>query len=236
MKKIAVLFLLLISLAGYAADAEKDADGFDAFAEERPEKLHDDVAPGDFRQISISGNARSIVIRPGSSENFAFYNGDLDLTHTYTVRCDGREETLDIAVTMENPDSGNHVLGSVLIEIPQKEFERVEVAGEFKQISLYAIDSEILVHANDSVVNLHLEAERLKHNIVLKGSESNAFRCVSVYFDRFPDNISMDLDLIQGGTINDPQDILKENGLKAGAGKPVISINDTKEINIYRVG
>ena len=35
------------------------------------------------------------------------------------------------------------------------------------------------------------------------------------------------------GTINDLQDILKENGLESGSGKPVISINNTKEINIW---
>lgn len=73
----------------------------------------------------------------------------------------------------------------------------------------------------------------MNHNITLDGSELDAFRRVSVYFDRFPDNISMDLDLIQDGTINDPQDILKENGFESGSGKPVISINNTKEINIY---
>ena len=45
--------------------------------------------------------------------------------------------------------------------------------------------------------------------------------------------ISMDLNVIQNGTINDPEDILKANGLESGSGKPIISINSAKEINIY---
>lgn len=234
MKRIALLFLILISLSGCATGAKDGTGDFDMFAEERPEKIHDDIAPGSFRQVNISGNAKSIVIRPGASENFEFYNGDLNLAHTYTVCCDGSEETLDIEITMENPDEDNDILGSVLIDIPKKEFEKVEIAGDFRQVSLGAINSDVLIHANDSLVNLDLEADLLNHDITLDGSESNAFRCVSVYLDKFPDNISMDLNLIQGGTINDPQDILQENGFEAGSGKPVISINHAKEVNILK--
>lgn len=73
----------------------------------------------------------------------------------------------------------------------------------------------------------------MNHNITLDGSELDIFRRVSVYFDKFPDNIKMDLNLIQGGTINDPQDILKERGLESGSEKPVISVNYAQEINIY---
>ena len=62
------------------------------------------------------------------------------------------------------------------------------------------------------------------------------YTIVSDYFDKFSDNVKMDLNLIQGGTINDPQDILKEEGLDSGLGKPVISVNYTKEINIYSEG
>lgn len=153
--------------------------GFDVFAKERPEKLHDDIAPGNFRQIKIGGNAKSIIIRPSSSENFEFYNGDLD--HRYAVRCDGSGDTLAIEISMENPDRDNDILGSVLIGIPQREFEKVEIAGDFKQVSLYTIQSEVLIHANDSRVNLNLEADRLEHNITLDGSEPNAFRGVSVF-------------------------------------------------------
>ena len=35
-------------------------------------------------------------------------------------------------------------------------------------------------------------------------------------------------------TYNDLENILK-NGLESGSGKPVISINNTKEINFYRI-
>lgn len=233
MKRIALLFLILISLTGCTTGAKDGMSDFDTSAEERPEKIHDDIAPGSFRQVNISGNAKSIVIRSSSSENFEFYNEDLNPAHTYTVLCDESGETLDIEITMENPDEDNNILGSVLIDIPKKEFEKIEIAGDFKQVSLYTINSEVLIHANDSLVNLDLEADCLEHNITLDGSVSNAFRMVSVYFDNFPDNVSMDLNVIQNGTINDPEDILKENGLESGSGKPIISINSAKEINIY---
>ena len=93
----------------------------------------------------------------------------------------------------------------------------------------------MLIHAkNDPHVNLNLEADHLSHNITLDGSKSDIFRSVSVYFDRFPDNIKMDLNIIEGGIINDPDDILKKEGLEAGSGEPVISVNDAQEVNIYR--
>ena len=74
----------------------------------------------------------------------------------------------------------------------------------------------------------------MEHNITLEGSESNVFRGVSVYLDRFPHNVRMELNVIQGGSINDPENMLK-NGLESGSGKPIISISDTKEINFYRI-
>jgi len=43
----------------------------------------------------------------------------------------------------------------------------------------------------------------------------------------------LDLNIIQNGTINAPQNILKQNRFESGSGKPVISINNTKDINIY---
>lgn len=232
MKKIAVLFLILIGLAGCTADAKGGGGDFDMYAEQRPEKMHEDIAPGNFQQVYINGNAKSIIVRPSSSENFEFYNGDLNLSHTYTIHCDENGETLDIEITMENPDADNDILGSILIDIPEKEFEKVEIAGDFKQVSLSAIPSDVLIHANDSLVNLDLETDRLDHNITLEGSGSNAFNRVSVSFDRFPDDIRMDLNVMQGGTINDPQDLLKESGFESGAGAPVISIDHAKEINI----
>ncbi len=196
-------------------------------------KMYEDVAAEDFKQVHISGSASSVVIRRSESENFEFYNGDLNPAHTYTVRCDRDGETLSIELMMENPENDNDVLGSPIIEIPQKEFEKVEIGGDFGQVSLDTINSDVWVHANDSLVNLDLEAERLNHDITLDGSESDIFKRVSVYFDRFPDNITMDLNLTQDGTINDPQDILEENGLEAGSGKPVISVNFAQEISIY---
>ena len=195
--------------------------------------MYEDVAAEDFKQVHISGSASSVVIRRSESENFEFYNGDLNPAHTYTVRCDRDGETLSIELMMENPENDNDVLGSPIIEIPQKEFEKVEIGGDFGQVSLDTINSDVWVHANDSLVNLDLEAERLNHDITLDGSESDIFKRVSVYFDRFPDNITMDLNLTQDGTINDPQDILEENGLEAGSGKPVISVNFAQEISIY---
>lgn len=53
--------------------------------------------------------------------------------------------------------------------------------------------------------------------------------------DRFPDHVKMELNLMQGGAINDPEGLLEKNGLASGSGEPVISINGTKEINIYKI-
>lgn len=88
---------------------------------------------------------------------------------------------------------------------------------------LYTINSDVLIHDNRSSVNLDLVADQLDHNITLYGSESNEFRDVSVYLDKLPDNVKMELNLIQGGTINDQQSILKKNRLELGSGKPVIT-------------
>ena len=234
MKRAIILLVLLMSMVGLSACATDNLNTSDISAPDRPEKMYEDVAVEDFKQVHISGNASSIVIRRSESENFEFYNGDLNPAHTYTVRCDKEGETLNIELVMENPKNDNDVLGSPMIDIPEKEFENIEIAGDFKQVSLYTINSDVLIYANDSLVNLGLETDRLNHNITLDGSELDTFKRVSVYFDRFPNNIKMDLNLIQGGTINDPQDILKEKVFESGAGKPVISVNYAQEINIYR--
>lgn len=232
-KALMILFAMLMSVVGLSSCAADDPNIFNPSAPDRPEKMCEDVAVEDFKQVKINGNASSIVIRRSESENFEFYNGDLNPTHTYTVCCDGDGETLNIELTMENPENDNDVLGSPMIDIPQKEFEKIEIAGNFGQVSLHTVNSDVLIHANDSLVNLNLEADYLNHAITLDGSESDTFRTVSVYFDRFPDNVKMDLNLIQGGKVNDPQDILKEKGLESGSGKPVISVNYAQEINIY---
>ena len=222
-------------VSAWTSGSEEDSIRFETSSQNRPEKMHEDVAAENFQYINISGNAASIVIKRSESENFEFYNGDLNTAHTYTVRCDKQGETLDIEITMENPEKDNDVLGSPLIAIPQKEFEKIEVMGDFRQVSLYTLHADVLIHANDSCVNLDVEADHLEHNITLDGSESNVFRGVSVYFDQFPENVSLELNTTQGGVINDPQGILEENSLASGSKEPVIRINDAKEINIYRM-
>ena len=234
MKKAVTLLILLISMAGLSACAANRRNASDTPASDRPEKLYEDVAVEDCKLLHISGSASSIVIQRSESGNLEFYNGDLNPSHTYTVRCEKDGETLDIELVMENPKNDNDVLGSPMICIPQKEFDTVEIAGNFRQISLDTINSDVLIHADDSHVNLNLEAAYLHHNITLASSESDTFRSVSVYLDRFPDNVTMDFNVIDGGTINDTDDMLKEKGFIAGSGKPIIRINDAQEISIYR--
>ena len=216
-----------------SAGVQEASDRLDVSAQNRPEKMYEDIAAENIRCVSISGNARSLVIRRSESENFEFYNGDLNTAHTYTVRCDEREGALAVEITMENPEEDNDVLGSPIIGIPKKEFKKIEVAGDFRQVSLCTLPSDVWIDANDSLVNLDLEADRLDHNITLDGSESNAFRGVSVYLDKFPENIRLELNAAQDGVINDPQGILEEHGLEAGSGKPVIRVDHAKEIQIY---
>lgn len=233
MKRTIILLVMLMSMAGLSACATDNLNASGTSAPDRPEKMYADVAVEDFKQVNISGYASSIVIRRSECKNFEFYNGDLNQAHTYTVHCDKDGETLYIELVMKNPENDNDVLGSPMIYIPQKEFDKIEIAGNFRQVSLDTINSDVLIHANDSHVNLNLEADHLNHNITLEGSELNAFRSVSVYFDKFPDNVKMDLHLIEGGTINDSDDILKKEGLESGSGKPVISVNYAQEISIY---
>lgn len=234
MKKISILFCMLISIFCLAACAKDSTDTFDTSAQNETEKLHDDVAAENIRYVTISGNARSIVIRQSEDENFSFFNKDLKTEHVYQVKCAENGDTLDISAMMENAEADNDILGSVWINIPQKEFEKIEITGDFRQISLYTVNSNVLIHDSCAFVNLDLEAEHIKHNITLDGSESNTFRGVSVYLDKVPDHVKMELTPIQGGTINDPENILKKGELESGVGEPAISINNTKEINIYR--
>ncbi|MDE6762781.1 MAG: hypothetical protein K2J73_03755 [Oscillospiraceae bacterium] len=233
MKMMAALLIILICIAGLTIGVNDNDDAFNASSQSQSEKIHDDISAENIRHVNISGNARSIVIRQSADEYFEFHNGDLNAAHKYEVRCDENGGTIDINVMMENAEDDNNVLGSVLIDIPQKEFEQIEVSGEFGNISLYTLNSDVMINANGSFVILDLEADDLKHNITLDGSESKAFRGVSVYLDKFPDNVNMKLNLLQGGKINDPQNILKKNVLEAGAEKPIISISNTREINIY---
>ena len=201
-------------------------------ARDDTEKIYDDISAENIDYVNISGNVRSIVIRQSENEYFEFHNGDLNTDHTYKVYCDKNGDTIDIIIMMENAEDDNNVLGSFIIDIPQKEFENIEVTGDFSQISLYTINSDVFIHANNAFVNLDLEADHLDHNITLAGSETDTFKGVSVYLDKFPDNVRMELNLMQGGMINDPQNIIN-NSFLSGSGKPVVSINNTKEINIY---
>lgn len=242
MKKIAILFMIipLISVAGLTACADNNTNSFNASAEsaiaggdETGVKIHDDIAAENIRYVNISGNARSIVIRQGTNGSFQFHNADLVAGHTYEVHCEEHGNTLDISIMMEHADADNNILGSIMIDIPQKEFEKIETTGDFRQIFCYTVNSDMFISANNSYVNLDLESEHLDHNITLDGFESNAFRGVSIYLDELPDNVKMELNLLQGGRINDSDSILEDNRLETGSGKPVISINNTKEINVY---
>ncbi len=233
MKRAIALLAILMGMVGLSACAIDNRNTSDASAPDRPEKIYEDVSAEDCKQVNISGSASAIVIRRSESENLEFYNGDLNPAHTYTVSCDREGETLNIELVMENPENDNDVLGSPMICIPQKEFDTIEIDGDFRNVSLDAIHSDVLIHAHDSYVYLDLEADYLNHNITLTGSESDTFRSVSVYLDRFPDNVKMDLNVIEGGTIHDSADILKEKGLESGSGKPVIRVNYAQEINIY---
>lgn len=219
MKKTAVLFIMCICMGGLAACAE--------------EKTDDDIAADNIRHVNISGNAKSIILKQSTGNYFEFHNEDLDTTHTYEVYCDENGESLDINIMMEEAEANNNILGSFVIDIPEKEFDIIEAEGDFKQIYLYTMNSDVLIHANGSTINLDLEADDMDHNITLEGSESKEFISASVYFDKLPDNVKMELNTNQGGRINAPQNIFKDNGYEAGTGKPVISINNTKEINTY---
>lgn len=233
MKKIVVLFMALVSAFALSACEKNNTSTVNAADNNRPEKIHDDIAAEKIDYVTISGNAKSIVLRQSANEYFAFYNADLKPAHTYEVHCDEKADAIDIQVIMENAKGDNDVLGSVVIDIPQKEFENIEVTGDFGQISLSTMNSDVFINASKSFVYLDLEADLLKHNITLDNSEANAFSGVSLYLDQFPDNVKMDFNLIQDGTINDPQNILNGNGLEAGSGEPIIRINNTNVINIY---
>lgn len=250
MKKTAILFIMitLANMIGLTACAENNTDTVNTSAEanitednivdnnvvdEEGEKTHDDIAADNIRYVYISGNAKSIVIKQSADKSFQFHNADLNKEHTYEVFCDEYGDTLDINIMMENAEADNNILGSFVIDIPQKEFEKIVISGAFSQIFLYTINSDVLIDANKSYVNLDIESVHFNHNITLDGLEANAFRGVSVYLDEFPENVKMELNLIQGGTIYDSQSILQNNGLETGSGRPVISINNTKEIYFY---
>lgn len=200
---------------------------------DRKEKVYYDIAAENIHHVNISGNARSIIIRQSENEYFEFYNGDLNTDHTYEVRCEENSDTVDINILMENAKDDNDVLGSPIIGIPQKEFGKIEVTGDFSQISLYTINSDVLNHANRSLVYLNLEADHIEHNITLEGSESNTFRGFSVYMDKFPENVKIEFPNIPQSAINAPFGLLTGDKLELGSGKPIISINNADKLDFY---
>lgn len=195
--------------------------------------MHDDIDAGNISHVNISGNARSIVIKQSINNYFEFYNADLNADHKYEVSCDENDDTLNISVMMEDAEADNNILGSIVVYLPRKEFEKIEATGEFNQIHFDTINSDVFIHADKSLVVLKLVADQLDHNITLDGSGSDVFRGVSVYLDKLPENIRMDFNTLQNGTINAPQGLLKRNRIESGSGKPVISINNTKMIDLY---
>lgn len=224
---IAVIMIFAISGCTIQADVSSGV------ALDRKEIIHYDIAAENIHYVNISGNARSIIIRQSENEYFEFYNGDLNTDHTYEVCYEENGDTIDINILMENAEDDNDVLGSPIIGIPQKEFEKIEVTGDFNQISLYTINSDVLIHASKSFVYLDLEAEHIEHNITLDGSEANGFRGVSVYLDKFPDNVRIEFPNIPQSAINAPFGLLTGDKLELGSGKPIISINNADKIDFY---
>ncbi len=202
---------------------------------EKNEKIHNDIPADKIRNVNISGNARSIIIKQGTTDNFEFYNADLDEDHQYEVDavCDEDGNELNIVVTMENADAGNDVRGSVVVLIPQKEFEKIETTGEFRQINLETLGSDVLVHTNNATVTMELTAKQLNHNITLAGSESTSFRDVMVYFDKLPEDIKMEFNNVPSDAIDDSDGLLTDGQLEAGSGTPVISIDHADKVELY---
>lgn len=224
------LCILCINLITACGDEKHTLDSVSG---QSGEKVHDDIDAENISHVNISGNARSIIIKQSEDNSFEFYNDDLNADHKYEVSCKEDGSILNISVMMENAEADNNILGSFVVYIPRKEFEEIETTGEFNQIHVDTLNSDVFVHANKSVVVLELEADQLDHNITLDGSESSVFRGVSVYLDKLPDNIRMDFNTVQDGTIDDPQQLLEGNRLESGSGKPVISIHNAETIDIY---
>lgn len=204
-----------------------------SISNEKRERLYANIADDGITNVIINGNARSVVIEQGINDYFEFYNADLNNKNEYEMNCNEDSGILNIDIMMKNPDADNNILGSIVIVVPVKEFKTVEAGGAFRHIYFETLNSDVLIHANDSVVVLNLEADRLVHNITLEGSASEVFRDVSIYLDKLPDNISMDLNTVQGGNISVPEDLFKENKLESGSGKPSISIQNANSITLY---
>lgn len=224
---VCVLGMLLLSACVYEKDSTSIRNS------ENGEKLHDDVEAGTIRQIIILGNARSVVIKQSENNNFEFYNYDMDMDHMYEVRCNEEDGILTISIIMKNAEDDNDVLGSPTIYIPQKEFQKIEMTGQFKQVHVDTMNSDVFVHTDHALVALELKAERLNHNITVSASDKAVFRGVSVYMDHLPKNIRMNIHTVSGGVIYDPQHMLKQNSFTLGSGEPLIHIQNTEEVDLY---
>lgn len=202
---------------------------------DKNEKIHDDIPGDSIKNVSISSNARSIVIKQGVTDNFEFFNADLDEDHQYEVEVTYAEDgnDLGILVTMKNVKAGNDIFGSIVVSIPKKEFEKIEVAGEYKQICFYTLNSDIWIRASNASVIMKLMADELDHNITLVGSGSSSFGRVMVYFDRLPENARIEFNDISQNAVNDPSGFITGDKLETGLGTHVISINNADRIDFY---
>ena len=131
MKNRMILLLAVAIMIFVISGCTTQADVSSGVTLDRKEKIHYDIAVENINHVNISGNARSIIIRQSENEYFEFYNGDLNTGHTYEVRCEENGDTVDINILMENAEDDNDVIGSPIIAIPQKEFDKIEVTGDF---------------------------------------------------------------------------------------------------------
>lgn len=208
---------------------------FENISNEKNEKIHEDIPADNIRNVNISGNARSIIIKQGVTGNFEFYNADLDENNQYEVEAvyDEDGNGLNILVTMDNAEASNDVLGSVVVSVPKNEFEKIEISGEFNQVYLCTLNSDVFVRTNSARVVMDLLGDQLNHNITLVGSESKSFSSVMVYFDTLPENVKMEFPNIPQSAINAPLGLLTGDKLELGSGEPVISINNADKLDFY---
>lgn len=227
---LCVFCVFLFTACGNSFEGNNDTQNMSS---DKKVKIYDDIPAGNIKNVNISGNARSIVIKQGVTDNFEFYNADLDEDNQYEVTCEEDGNGLNIIVMMENAEASNNILGSVVVSIPKNEFEKIETIGEFNQIHLYALNSDVFIHANNSSVVMELMTDQLDHNITLVGSEANSFKGVSVLFDKLPKNVKMEINNIPQNAINDPGGLLTGDKLELGLGEPIISISNTDKLDFY---
>ena len=72
MKRAIILFVMFMGMVGLSACVSDNLNTSDTSTPDRPEKMYEDVAAEDFKQVHTSGRASSVVIRRSESENFEF--------------------------------------------------------------------------------------------------------------------------------------------------------------------